>query len=249
MTNSSGAAYRGGMNVVHAAVGDLVEDIFGSLTRIGKATTALWTRRNGDVRSTDLADLCDVITTELAGRATRLHGTGLVLAKDALADRTWHLEWWRSADTASKAGSAGAGLAPQKSRFDLNPNSDYYYDYSGSEWFAVPRDRDERWVAGPYLDYTGVDLYICTFAVPIHSPEGKFLGIAGADVTLAALDATLMPALRAGQRPVALVNAEGRVIVGNHPDYVTGARLKRTAIASGEQVPGTQWTLVDLSNV
>lgn len=243
MTNP---AYRDGMDVVRTAVSDLVEDIFGALTRIGSATTALWDGRDDAPRVADLAELRDVFLAELNGRKCPLHGAGVVLAPDALADRTQHLEWWRSADK--------AGGAPQKARFDLNPDSDYFYDYSTLEWFVTPRDRDIRWVAGPYLDYTGVDLYICTFAVPVHSVSleaggaGAFLGIAGADVTLAALDATLMPALRAGGRPVALVNAEGRVIVGNHADYVTGARLKRAAIAAGEQVPGTQWTLVDLSH-
>ncbi len=239
MTDSTSAAYRGGMDVVRTAVSDLVEDIFDALTRIGGATTALWDRLDGNARAADLAELREVILAELTGRATPLHGAGLVLAPDALADRSRHLEWWRSAD---KAGSAA-----QKSRFDLNPDSDYYYDYSTMEWFVMPRDRGTRWVAGPYLDYTGVDLYICTFAIPVHSGAGEFLGIAGTDVTLAALDATLMPALRAGGRPVALVNAEGRVIVGNHADYVTGARLKRADMAKGEPVPGTQWTLVDLS--
>lgn len=93
----------------------------------------------------------------------------------------------------------------------------------------------------------GMDV-VRTAVSDVRSRAGAFLGIAGTDVTLASLDATLMPALRAGGRPVALVNAEGRVIVGNHADYVTGSRLKRAAIARGEQVPGTQWTLVDLSD-
>ncbi|MGV0990738.1 MAG: cache domain-containing protein [Mycobacterium sp.] len=239
MTNA-GAAYGGGMDVVHTAVTDLVEDIFSSLNRIGAATAALWDRLDGAVRSTDLAKLRQVILDELPGRAVPLHGAGLVLAPDALGDRPRHLEWWRSADR--------PGAAPDKVRFDLNPSSDYFYDYSAMEWFAIPRDRATRWVAGPYLDYTGVDLYICTFALPVHSEAGAFLGIAGADVTLAALDGKLMPALRAGGRPVALVNAEGRVIVGNNADHVTGSRLKKTAIDGGEPVPGTQWTLVDLSN-
>lgn len=239
MTNSHAAAYRDGMDVVRTAVSDLVEDIFGALNRISGATTALWDRLGGTARTSDLGELREVILAEVQGRATPLHGAGLVLAPDALTDRPRHLEWWRSADK--------TGGAPQKAHFDLNPDSDYYYDYSAMEWFVMPRDRDTRWVAGPYLDYTGVDLYICTFAVPVRSRADTFLGIAGADVTLASLDATLMPALRAGGRPVALVNAEGRVIVGNHADYVTGSRLKRADIARGEQVPGTQWTLVDLS--
>lgn len=240
MTNSRRAAYRGGMDVVRTAVSDLVEDIFGALTRIGDAATALWDRLDGNARAANLTELREVILTELTGRVTPLHGAGLVLAPDALSDRSRHLEWWRSADK--------TGGAAQKARFDLNPDSDYYYDYSTMEWFVMPRDRGTRWVAGPYLDYTGVDLYICTFAIPVHSSAGTFLGIAGTDVTLAALDATLMPALRAGGRPVALVNAEGRVIVGNHADYVTGSRLKRADMANGEPVPGTQWTLVDLAD-
>lgn len=239
MTKPGDAPYRGGMDVVRTAVSDLVEDIFGALTRIGGAATALWDRLEGNAHASDLTDLREVILTELTGRATPLHGAGLVLAPNALSDRSRHLEWWRSAEK--------IGSAPQKTRFDLNPDSDYYYDYSTMEWFVMPRDRDTRWVAGPYLDYTGVDLYICTFATPVHSSDGTFLGIAGADVTLAALDSTLMPALRAGGRPVALANAEGRVIVGNHADYVTGSRLKRADLAHGEAVPGTQWTLVDLS--
>lgn len=243
MTKARTAEYRDGMDVVRTAVSDVVEDLFGSLARIGSATTALWDRHDGAVRMADLAELREVILTELEGRKTPPHGAGLVLASEALTDRTRHLEWWRSPDK--------PGAAPQKAAFDLNPNSEYFYDYSTLEWFVAPRDHDTRWVAGPYLDYTGVDLYICTFTVPIHwkPPEkaAAFLGVAGADVTVTALDATLMPALRAGGRPVALVNAEGRVIVGNHPDYVTGSRMKRTAIASGEHVPGTPWTLVDLS--
>lgn len=240
MTKAPTAAYRDGMDVVRTAVSDLVEDIFDSLTRIGAATSALWDRRDSPPRTADLAELREVILAELNGRKVALHGAGLVLAPDALSDRSLHLEWWRSADK--------AGAAPQKARFDLNPDSEYFYDYSMLEWYVAPRDRNARWLAGPYLDYTGVDLYICTFAVPVQSGTGAFLGIAGADVTMRALDSTLMPALRAGGRPVALVNAEGRVIVGNHPDYVTGSRLKQAAIASGEQVPGTQWTLVDLSS-
>ena len=240
MTNASRAAYRGGMDVVRTAVSDLVEDIFGALTRIGAETTALWDRLDGNARAANLTELRETILAELTGRATPLHGAGLVLAPDALTDRSRHLEWWRSADK--------TGGTPQKARFDLNPDSDYHYDYSTMEWFVMPRERGTRWVAGPYLDYTGVDLYICTFAVPVHSSTGAFLGIAGTDVTLAALDATLMPALRAGGRPVGLVNAEGRVIVGNHADYVTGSKLKQADMAKGEPVPGTGWTLVDLSD-
>jgi hypothetical protein len=226
------------MDGVREAVGDLVEGVFASLSRIDAAAVELWDRLTAAgiaPRSGDLSALQDILLGEVHRHGALLNGAGLVMAEGVLADVAHHLEWWRAAP----------GRRPQKVRFDLNPNSEYFYDYSVMEWFVMPRDRDSRWVAGPYLDYTGVDLYICTFAVPVRSGAGRFLGIAGVDVTLAALDAALMPALRAGGHPVALVNAEGRVIVANHADHVTGSRL-RGAVAAGEPVPGTQWALVDL---
>lgn len=238
MTNPTTGAYGDGMESVAAAVSGLVEDIFGALDRIATATAGLWDRMGANgipVRSTDLTELRDAVLAELAARRSLFHGAGLVMADGALADRPRHLEWW----------SAG-GAEPHRESFDLNPNSDYFYDYTAMEWFVAPRDRGTRWVAGPYLDYTGVDLYVCTFAVPVTAADGTFLGIAGADVTLAALDAALMPALRSSGAAMALVNQEGRVIVANHADHVTGSRLRRAQIDAGQPVAGTQWTQVAL---
>lgn len=263
MTNPGAGAYGGGMDgppratagperapnpAQHAldtaqrAVTELVADVFDALARIGDAAAGLLgslAERGTAPRSADLAAVRDTILAELHRRPGLLHGAGLVMAEGALTDRPRHLEWWRVGQK--------PGAAPQQSKFDLNPDSEYFYDYSPMEWFAVPRDRNTRWVAGPYLDYTGVDLYVCTFAVPVHGPAGRFLGIAGADITLGAMDAALMPAMRAAGRPLALVNSEGRVIVANHADYVTGSRLRGAAVEAGRSVPGTRWTLADLS--
>lgn len=241
MTKPTTDAYRDGMDAVQTAVSDLVEDIFGSLDRISAAATEMWDRLVGNgkaPRSTDLGELRDAVLAELRHQGAMFNGSGLVLADSVLADRTRHLEWWR--------GSATPTAKPEKLTFDLNPNSEYFYDYSGMEWFVVPRDRHVRWIAGPYLDYTGVDLYVCTFAVPVSSADGTFLGIAGADVTLASLDAALMPALRSSESSLALVNQEGRVIVANNADHVTGSRLRGAAIAAGQPIPKTQWKLINL---
>lgn len=129
---------------------------------------------------------------------------------------------------------------------DLNPHSDYFYDYSTMEWYAVPRDRGTRWVYGPYLDYTGVDLYVCTFAVPVTSGQGQFLGIAGADVPVARLDDALLPTFTAGRAPLALANAEGRVIVANDADHVTGSKIRNGTGGTARPVPSTPWSLVPL---
>lgn len=231
-----------GLERVRNAVTALVDDIFASLQTIATATSALWDRLDTvsvAPRSGDLAVLRDVVISELQRQGATFNGTGVVVADGVLADCARYLEWWRP--------DAKAGGPAHRLNLDLNPHSEYFYDYTGMEWFAVPRDRGIRWVYGPYLDYTGVDLYVCTFAVPITSGGGTFLGVAGADVPVARLDAALLPTLTAGHTTAALANAEGRVIVANHADHVTGSRIRRDALADAQPVPHVPWSLVPLT--
>jgi hypothetical protein len=232
----------GAIDPVQTAVTALVERVFSSLDTIGSAMSSLWDRldeKGITPKSTDLAELRDVICGELARQGEMFNGAGVVVAESCLADRPRYLEWWRPdparADT------------PQKLNLDLNPRSEYFYDYATMEWFVVPRDRGVRWVYGPYLDYTGVDIYVCTFAMPVKSTRGVFLGIAGADVPVACIDAALLSKLQSGHRAVALTNAEGRVIVANHADHVSGSKIRAdTATGPTRPVPATPWTLVPL---
>jgi hypothetical protein len=230
-----------GLEQVQSAVTALVEAVFTSLQTIATATQSLWERLERHAtapKSTDLAVLRDVVINELQRQGRTFNGAGVVVADGVLADCARYLEWWRP--------DLNAGGPAQKLNLDLNPHSEYFYDYTGMEWFAVPRARGIRWVYGPYLDYTGVDLYVCTFAVPITSERGTFLGIAGADVPVARLDAALLPTLTAGNTAVALANAEGRVIVANHADHVTGSKIRGDALDGALQVPQVPWSLVPL---
>ncbi|MDH6292245.1 cache domain-containing protein [Rhodococcus opacus] len=227
---------------VGEAATDLVEVIYGSLLSIGDALIELWTRLQTDgtaPRSTDLESLKSSVVGELAARGPLFNGAGVVMADGSLADRQRYLEWWRA--------DRGDGPTSQRLVLDLNPRSEYYYDYSDMEWFVIPRDRNEKWVYGPYLDYTGVDLYVCTFAVPVRLRDGTFLGIAGADVPVSSIESTLWPQLRRAGSGLVLVNADGRVIVGNDPEYITGSKVPSRA-RSGVAVPvrATPWALVPL---
>ena len=217
----------------------LVEGVFDSLDRIAQAMAGLWDGLESQgtaAQSTDLAGLRDAVLGELDRQGSIFNGTGVVVADSVLADRPRYLEWWRRDSREVQA---------RKLMLDMNPHSEYFYDYSTMDWFTAARDRDTRWIHGPYLDYMGVDLYVCTFSMPIRSGRGRFLGVAAADVPLASLDAALMPAFRSSRRPQALVNAEGRVIIANHPDHVTGSRL-RTGPAPSRPVPATPWALYAL---
>ncbi|MGK8523890.1 hypothetical protein ACRS6B_21145 [Nocardia asteroides] len=206
-----------------ATVTELADEIYGSLRVIGTALTTLWEglvqQSRSAPRSTDLAPLRETIVGELERRGKVFESAGVVLADGVLADHPRHLEWWL----------LDAQRRPQRLRLELNPHSEYFYDYTGMEWFAIPRDQDRRWVHGPSLDYACTDQYVCTFAVPVSTSPGTFLGIAGADVPVASIEEVLLPRFRASGQRVVLVNDEGRVIMGTDPEFTTGAKTTRLA--------------------
>ncbi len=247
MANGTDGSFRAengdaALELVSAAVTSLVEDIFASLSTVAVATRALWDRiEDSGARptSTDLAALRDPVIAELHRQAHLVNGVGFVVADSALADVPRYLEWWQP--------NPKTGGEAQRLELDLNPGSEYFYDYSTMEWYSVPRDRGTRWVYGPYLDYTGVDLYVCTFAVPVTSERGEFIGVAGADVPVARLDAALLPTFAAHRTPLALTNSEGRVIVANDAEHVAGSKLENPSSATALPVSATPWSLVSLS--
>ncbi|WP_396913397.1 cache domain-containing protein [Mycolicibacterium sp.] len=229
------------LELVSAAVTSLVEDIFDSLRTVAAATRALWDRieESGDrPGSSDLAALRDPVIGELQRQAELVNGVGFVVADGALADVPRYLEWWRP--------DVKPGGEAQRLELDLSPGSEYFYDYSTMEWYSGPRDRGVPWVHGPYLDYTGVDLYVCTFTLPVTSGRGKFIGVVGADVPVARLDAALLPTFAAHRTPLALTNSEGRVIVANDAEHVAGSKLEDPDSLTALPVSATPWSLVSL---
>ncbi|MET8427660.1 cache domain-containing protein [Nocardia sp. NPDC004860] len=231
---------RADLEAIGRATTELVETVYGSVTVIRDAFLELWTRMSAEGAmpgSTDFASLATVIHSELSAKAALLNGAGVVLADHVLPDRARHLEWWHPTTT-------GASEA-QRLVVDLNPRSEYFYDYTHMEWFAVPRDQDRRWICGPYLDYTGVDLYVCTFSMPLRLADGTFLGIAGADISISTIESALWPYLQQASATLVLANADGRVIVGNDAEYLTGLRVGATARTErAVTVRATPWSLI-----
>ncbi|MGW4093067.1 cache domain-containing protein [Nocardia sp. NPDC004750] len=229
-------------SLVHA-VTELAEEVYGSLGIIGAELAALWARSTEKPqhapRSTDLAPLRDTIVGELERRGKLFESAGVVMADGVLADRPRFLEWW-FLDT---------DRGPQRLGLELNPHNEYFYDYTAMDWFTIPRDQGRRWVYGPTIDYACTDQYVCTFAIPVTTNSGAFLGIAGADVPVASIEAVLLPRFRAFGQRVVLVNSEGRVIMGTDPEFITGSKISRMArSAAAMPIEATSWSLQPLDS-
>ncbi|WP_157107221.1 cache domain-containing protein [Nocardia grenadensis] len=224
-----------------SAVAELAEQIYLPLTTIGNALAHVWdeaTRtRRAPPRSADLAPLREPITHELEEVGELFDGAGVVIADGALADRPRFLEWWQMQ----------AGHGPQRLNPELSPQSEYFYDYTQMDWYLVPRDEGRRWVHGPYIDFACTDQYVCTFAVPVTTAPGQFLGIAGADVPVGAMQEVLLPRFRAAGLAVVLVNDEGRVILATDPGLPPGSRTGRVDWTGvGVPIDALPWSLCRL---
>ncbi|GDY79125.1 hypothetical protein SAV31267_086100 [Streptomyces avermitilis] len=127
---------------------------------------------------------------------------------------TW-LEWWQT----------GADGALRPLLLDLDPRQSAYSDYTHWDWFALPRDTGRRAVAGPYVDYLCSEEYSLTLSAPVQV-EGRFAGVAAADVYLRHFETAVMPLLQRLPGPAHLVNARGRVAASADPAHLAGSLTK-----------------------
>lgn len=160
-------------------------------------------------------------------------GAGAIVAPGLLADQPRRLEWWtRPPD----------GHDPVFLDVDLDPRSLDFYDYACAEWFREPRATGRRHITGPHVDFGGTDRYILTFTVPVFS-RNRFLGVVGADVLAAHLEARLLPVLVGLDYEVVLLNAERRVIAANCPRLPSGTLCTEPA-DTDHTLPDSPWRLL-----
>lgn len=197
------------------------DDVFASLGHLGDAMAAAW---HADPRPFDLGRVGALqvhVFTQLDERP-EFESAGYVMAADALAGRERYLEWWH------RAGERGF----EPLLLNLDPDAVDGYDYYAMEWFAAAVVEHRRFVSGPLIDLPCADVCIMTFSSPIlvaaagrGRDRERLLGIAGADVALSRLEATLLPPMRRLGAPAVLINRERRVITSNDARWTTGERL------------------------
>ncbi|GAB3123288.1 cache domain-containing protein [Glaciibacter psychrotolerans] len=141
-------------------------------------------------------------------------GCGLIFSRAALGSSNGQLEWWVREEDARFA----------RYSFGVNPNGDRYYDYEQLEWFTKAYETGTQAMAGPYIDYLGVEDYIVTLTTPI-TVQGIRAGVAGCDIQMTELEANLVPVLRRLEADSAILNSHGSVVLGSSGRFLSGDRM------------------------
>ncbi|MBU8807498.1 PDC sensor domain-containing protein [Mycolicibacterium goodii] len=154
-------------------------------------------------------------------------GMGFIAAPFVVEGKERYLAWWQR-----RADDRVARL-----RLNFDPTSVDVYDYLQMDFYQLAQRGQARVAYGPYVDYSGSDMYTITATVPVVA-EGVFLGIAGADLVVGEVERKLLAVLRQTERDAVVVNTERRVLAANTPRWFVGSRLPempKTSAPSGPQ--------------
>jgi hypothetical protein len=169
-------------------------------------------------------------------------GFGFVAAAGVVDGLDRYMLWWQQHEGRTS-----------RLRLNFDRSSIDVYDYVEMEWFQYQAAGPRRVTFGPYVDYSGSELYIVTATVPVEV-EGRFVGVVGADLLFEELERRLVDVLRRADTEAVVVNAERRVIAANSARWVLGSRLRDlpeagaaidggTVVEVAEVPLGNQWHL------
>jgi hypothetical protein len=200
-----------------AGLSGRIEQVFASVAEVRDDALRIAAAARADgrrPRTADLQALRPRVAEALTGHRGFAAGAGVVLAPGTLADAAHSLEWWWVTSTGQ----------PSKLEVDLDPQSPEFYDYTSLPWYREPERTGQRAIVGPYVDYICTRQYTFTVSVPLLA-DGRFAGVAGADILAGEVERLAMPALARLPGPVALVSGNGRVIASNTTRALPGSVL------------------------
>ncbi|HTU29148.1 MAG TPA: GntR family transcriptional regulator [Solirubrobacteraceae bacterium] len=216
-----------------AAALEEVFDVIGTVHDEVRRLHQIAEQRAQPLLRTDLGPLGSLLRSGL-DRLPIMAGLGMIFAPNALGDETRWIEWlWRNGDD-----------PPEPLITTLDPAAPDFYDYEAAEWFYEPREHGTRWIAGPFVDHSATDAHIFTLTQPVLDGQGRFLGVAGADLTVDSMEAITRPALAAVPGRAALLNHRGRVIAANTSDDLPGTLHHPVADDSLGRDPRIPWIVV-----
>ncbi|TGD84886.1 hypothetical protein BayCH28_23475 [Mycolicibacterium sp. CH28] len=166
------------------------------------------------------------LLADLVGRDPGIGGMGFVAAPFVVDGLERYMAWWQ------RQNERVARL-----RLNFDPTSIDVYDYLQMDWYQLAQRGQARVAYGPYVDYSGSDMYTITATIPVIA-DGTFLGVAGADLVVGRVERRLIDVLRQTSEDAVVVNAERRVIAANTPRWIVGSRLAAMPAAGPAADPG-----------
>lgn len=153
------------------------------------------------------------MVAEVLASERSMWGMGFVAAPFVVDGLERYLAWWqRHNDRVTRL------------RLNFDPNSIDVYDYLQMDWYQLAQRGQQRVAYGPYVDYSGSDMYTITATIPVVA-DGTFLGAAGADLVVGEVERRLLDVLRRTTEDAVVVSTERRVIAANTPRWIVGSRL------------------------
>ncbi|MEO5319943.1 cache domain-containing protein [Arthrobacter sp. CC3] len=194
------------------AVSSSIERVFEDLQAVASELIAASEHMPAVPESTDFSFLQPLFEDLLVRSSPLIEGGGIAYQPGSLRDAEYWLEWWRMQPTGR----------PKFIGHDLNPGSIRYYDYATRDWFKVPAAAGHPVAVGPYIDMGGIDVNTVTLTVPARTGHGTH--VLGCDLSLSALEAIFLRAIRTPEPSVVLVGRNGRIIASNSPRLLIGTR-------------------------
>lgn len=189
-----------------------LEPVYGMLTRVAEEVLRSRPPR-GPLTEAHFSNLQRMLAEMLGMERSIVWGMGFVAAPFVVESQERYMAWWQRIND-----------RPARLRLNFDPRSIDVYDYLQMDWYRLAESGQARVAYGPYVDYSGSDMYTITATIPIAA-DGAFLGLAGADLVVGEVEHRLLEVLRQTSEDAVVVNAERRVIAANTPRWIVGSRL------------------------
>jgi hypothetical protein len=233
MNNRSGKRVRADLT---RKLTTLTDQIHSLMERMRIRILAEASEAHDDDRPTELAAFESFVHALYAAEAVPVLGMGFLPNPTALPNTK--VRWWYNS---GKFPDGRASLRPLT--VGLKPEAMDFYDATSTEWWQNGANSDEPVVSGPFVDISGTNAYVVTFAQSVRI-EGHLIGVVAADVTVATLQSLCQNDLLDMPRPTSVITREGMVIATNAGALLGGAVVSSTIKDDQRsRIDGTSWLL------
>ena len=105
--------------------------------------------------------------------------------------------------------------APGESSIRVSSLATEEYDYPSQEWFTKPLELGEGYWSEPYVDEGGGEILMTTYSVPLKAPDGRFVAVLTADISLDWLNDLVISARTYPNAVCTIVSRSGKNMVGD----------------------------------